>query len=131
MVCSLTIVLSLTLKIFFFAALMISLSSEESSSSNALQESTSKDLELCIEPIQPEKTILLQAPKDLVHNLEIASAADRLQLSDNSVTMFLAAVIKACNGILYDFSLSRSTTRVKQIASRRKISLNILEKVYA
>ena len=72
---------------------MISLSSEESSSSETSQESTSKDLELCIEPIQPEKTIFLQAPKDLVQHPEIASVADRLQLSDNSVTMFLAAVI--------------------------------------
>ena len=57
--------------------------------------------------------MLLQAPKDLVQHSEIASVADRLQLSDNSVTMFLAEVIKACNGNVYDFSLSRSTTRRK------------------
>ena len=109
---------------------MISLSSEESSSSDSLQDSTSKNLELCIEPIQPEKIILLQSSKDLVQHSEIASVADRLQLSDNSVTMFLAAVIKACNGIVYNFSLSRSTTRRKRIASRHKISLDILEKIY-
>lgn len=93
-------------------------------------ESLSEEFDLHTEyNIQPENEILLRAPKDLVQHPEIASVADRLQLSDNSVTMFLSAVIKACNGTVSDFSLSRSTTRRKRIASRHKISLDILEKV--
>ena len=66
--------------------------------------------------------IIFTAPRDIMDNHEIGAALDRLKISDNSATMLISSLIKACNGDVNDFCLSRSTTRRSRIASRFKIS---------
>ena len=77
----------------------------------------------------PAREIILTAPRNIMDNHEIAATLDRLKISDNLATMLISSFIKACNGDINDFCLSRSTTRRSRIASRFKISQKVLEKM--
>jgi len=44
--------------------------------------------------------VKLNAPKNIMECEEIAIAADRLKISDNSLTMWLASFIKAFKGLV-------------------------------
>ena len=70
--------------------------------------------------------VSLTAPKNLIDNEEITKVLDRLKKSDNAATMLASAFIKACQGKVEDFCISRSTTRRTRIAKRFRISENIV-----
>ena len=70
--------------------------------------------------------VSLIAPKNLIDNEEITKVLDRLKISDNAATMLASAFIKACQGKVEDFCISRSTTRRTRIAKRFRISENIV-----
>ena len=69
--------------------------------------------------------VSLTAPKNLIDNEEITKVLNRLKISDNAATMLASAFIKACQGKVEDFCISRSTTRRTRIAKRFRISENI------
>lgn len=71
----------------------------------------------------------LNLPKKLMHCEDITAAADRLKLSDAQLTMILSAVVKAGQGNLDNFDISRSTTRRSRMANRLKISEDIIDTV--
>ena len=58
-----------------------------------------------------ESHVALMCPRKIMESPEICTAADRLKLTDNQATAFVAAVLKACKADLCEFSLSRSTTQ--------------------
>ena len=73
--------------------------------------------------------ITLQAPKNVIGNIEVSNAIDRLQVTDNTATMLLAAFIKACKGDITQFVISRSSTRRSRISNRCKVSQAIYSEI--
>ena len=73
--------------------------------------------------------VKIALPKKIMECIEITTAADRLKLSDKQTTMLVSAIIKAGNGNLDDFDISRSTTRRCRMANRQKLSVDIIESV--
>ena len=105
----------------------LSMAQPSNSASSSCTEFEDKDSQSAA----PARKIILTVkyPCNIMDNHEIAAALDRLKISDNSATMLISSFIKACNGVVNDFCLSRSTTRRSRIASRFKISQEVLEKM--
>ena len=66
-------------------------------------------------------------PKRIMQCEEIASAADRLNFSDNKTTMIVSALIKAAGGNLDDFDISRSTCRRSRMLNRQRIAESVID----
>ena len=110
----------------------VELSEDESLSmalrSNSASSSSTEFEDKDSQSAAPAREIIFTASRNIMDNNEIAAALDRLKISDNSATMIISSFIRACNGDVNDFCLSRSTTRRSRIASRFKISLEVLKK---
>ena len=76
-------------------------------------------------PSSQSNFVTLNVPKNLINNPEITEVLDRLKISDNAATMLVASFIKACQGNIDDFCLSRSSTHRARIANRLQISNEI------
>ena len=101
---------------------MSSTSFEQSDSDcSVISEKTSK---------QDETLVTLLAPRNILQSKEISTAANRLKISDNSLTMLIASFIKACKGDINDFNLSRSTVRCARSGSRLEISQAIMQDMF-
>ena len=79
---------------------------------------------------QDETLVTLLAPRNILQSKDISTAADRLKISDNSLTMLIASFIKACKGDTNDFNLSRSTVRRARSGSRLEISQAIMRDMF-
>ena len=79
---------------------------------------------------QDETLVTLLAPRNILQSKEISTAADRLKISDNSLTMLIASFIKACKGDINDFNLSRSTVRRARSGSRLEIPQAIMRDMF-
>jgi len=73
--------------------------------------------------------VMLRAPRNLMENAEVTKTVDRLKISDNAATMLLAAFIKACEGDISQFVLSRSSTRRARTSTRLQIHHSIMKEV--
>ena len=71
----------------------------------------------------------LNIPKNLINCTEITQVLDRFKISDNAATMLVASFIKACQGDVNDFCLSRSTTYRACIENRLQISNEIFQEI--
>ena len=76
-------------------------------------------------PSSQSNFVTLNVPKNLINNPEITEVLDWLKISDNAATMLVASFIKACQGNIDDFCLSRSSTHRARIANRLQISNEI------
>ena len=65
----------------------------------------------------------------MINCTEITQVLDRFKISDNAATMLVASFIKACQGDVNDFCLSRSTTYRARIANRLQISDEIFKEI--
>ena len=104
-------------------------SDEEIFSDSSQQSSSSPSLISEPGPSARNKYVMLKVPCNIIACPEVTQACDRLKLSDNAATMLLSSVIKACNGNINEFSLSRCTTRRARMANRLLISQGILDEV--
>ena len=73
--------------------------------------------------------VTLNVPKNLINCTKITQVLDRFKISDNAATMLEASFIKACQGDVNDFCLSRSTTYRARIDNRLQISNEIFQEI--
>jgi len=97
------------------------------SSSDTEESSMDVDEFIITEQLVRTEYFDLKLPRKICQNKHITSAADRLMLSDHQLTVIISAVIKAGNGDLGDFNISRQTTRRSRIANRQRISEEIID----
>ena len=65
----------------------------------------------------------------MINWTEITQVLDRFKISANAATMLVASFIKACQGDVNDFSLSRSSIYRIRIANRLQISDEIFQEI--
>ena len=80
-------------------------------------------------PSSKKSFVTLNVPRNLINSMEITEVLDRFKISDNAATMLIASFIKASQGNLDDFCLSRSSTYRARIASRLQISTEIFNQI--
>ena len=105
-----------------------SFSQSSSAASNPCSSSEKEQVEPA-DPSSPSFFVTLNVPKNLINCTEITQVLDRFKTSDNAATMLVASFIKACQGDVNDFCLSRSTTYRARIANRLRISDEIFKEI--
>ena len=80
-------------------------------------------------PSSQNSFVTLSVPRNLINSSEITEVLDRFKISDNAATMIIASFVKACQGDVNDFCLSRSSTYRARIANRLQISSEIFHQI--
>ena len=68
-------------------------------------------------PSSQNSFVTLSVPRNLINSSEITEVLDRFKIADNAATMLIASFVKACQGDVNDFCLSRSSTYRARIAT--------------
>ena len=80
-------------------------------------------------PSSQNSFVTLSVPRNLINSSEITEVLDRFKIADNAATMLIASFVKACQGDINDFCLSRSSTYRVRIANRLQISSEIFHQI--
>ena len=105
-----------------------SFSQSSSAASNPCSSSEKKQVEQ-VGPSSQSSFVNFKVSKNLINCTEITQVLHRFKISDNAATMLVASFIKACQGDVNDFCLSRSTTYTARIANRLRISDEIFKEI--
>ena len=73
--------------------------------------------------------VTLSVPRNLINSSEITEVLDRFKIFNNAATMLIASFVKACQGDVNGFCISRSCTYRARIANRLQISCEIFHQI--